>query len=533
VERQSSAYRGVSWHKIKNKWTATINNNGKRHHLGSFEDEEQAARAYDKAARAQLGEMAQLNFPTKKEQAAEEAKQQRWMKCGETGSKYRGVSWFKKNNKWVAMIRYDGKIHFLGSFEDEEQAARAYDRAARAQHGENAQLNFPVEGESGSRKSSKYRGVGWHTTNNKWVAAIMCNGKRHCLGSFEDEEEAARAYDKTARAHHGEKVQLKFPTKKEQAAKETKQQQWIKCGEAGSKYRGVSWDKSSNKWKASITYDGKQHHLGSFEDEEEAARAHDSAARTQQGEKAQLNFPVEGESGIRKSSKYRGASWYKRDNKWVAGIKFDGNKHYLGLFEGEEEAAKAYDSAARTHQGNAAKTNFEQPADRHRGGGDTAKTKDEHMTPLSSSSLPSPRKRPRARAMIAKQSILAKKSKNKASKSSDVKAVDESKCYICNCDVPEYTSSNHKSFRLRAPPVCRCAVRSARRHILQSGAVRTSSTQAEVSTTDLGYEHTLPAFPLCAALLKHLNTVLLLLLEGSPAIEAATPTANAFDQQEQ
>jgi hypothetical protein len=157
-----------------------------------------------------------LNLPTKKEQAAEEAKQQRWIKCEEAGSKYRGVSWQKRNNKWKSTVysSHQSVLHqHLGLFEDEEEAARAYDRAARAQHGEKAQLNFPAEGESGSRNLSKYRGVSRNSGRGKpWKANIRYDGKQHSLGSFEDEEEAARAYDRAAKVHKGEVAQLNFYT---------------------------------------------------------------------------------------------------------------------------------------------------------------------------------------------------------------------------------------------------------------------------------------------------------------------------------
>ncbi len=58
-------------------------------------------------------------------------------------SKYRGVSLERKTGKWRAKIYFNGKYMNLGSFEIEEDAARAYDAAAKIYHGEFASLNFP------------------------------------------------------------------------------------------------------------------------------------------------------------------------------------------------------------------------------------------------------------------------------------------------------------------------------------------------------------------------------------------------------
>jgi hypothetical protein len=55
---------------------------------------------------------------------------------------------------------------------------------------------------------------------------------------------------------------------------------------ATSEFVGVSWNKQNRKWKAQISHDGKQQHLGSFDDEHEAARAVDTAARRLRGEGA-------------------------------------------------------------------------------------------------------------------------------------------------------------------------------------------------------------------------------------------------------
>jgi hypothetical protein len=139
-----------------------------------------------------------------------------------------------------------------------------------------------------------YRGV--RPTGKKWRANIKHDGKTTNLGTFEDEQEAAMAYDRAARASHGEKVQLNFPTKTEraaeEAAEEAKQQRWTACRKAGSKHQGVGWHTARHKWRATINYGGKTITLGCFEDEEEAARAYDKAATAHKGEKAQLNFPA-------------------------------------------------------------------------------------------------------------------------------------------------------------------------------------------------------------------------------------------------
>jgi len=62
-----------------------------------------------------------------------------------TSSKYKGVCWDKQNSKWQASIGYNNKVIRIGRFKVEEDAARAYDRAALKYFGENAIVNFPNE----------------------------------------------------------------------------------------------------------------------------------------------------------------------------------------------------------------------------------------------------------------------------------------------------------------------------------------------------------------------------------------------------
>lgn len=67
-----------------------------------------------------------------------------------------------------------------------------------------------------------------------------------------------------------------------------------------SRFKGVTKSKGSKNWTARVDADGIIHHLGQFDDEENAARAYDVAARVYQGPQARLNFPLPGErSAIR------------------------------------------------------------------------------------------------------------------------------------------------------------------------------------------------------------------------------------------
>jgi hypothetical protein len=56
-------------------------------------------------------------------------------------SRYKGVHWAAQSNKWMARITFEGKTRYLGIFEQEDDAARAYNAAAMELFGEYALLN--------------------------------------------------------------------------------------------------------------------------------------------------------------------------------------------------------------------------------------------------------------------------------------------------------------------------------------------------------------------------------------------------------
>ena len=130
-----------------------IGYDGESHYIGSFSDEQEAARAYDAAARKHHGAKARLNFPSDDESESEEEKEL-------TPSDYRGVERQSKSS-WNVRIGYDGENHYVGSFTNEQEAARAYDAAAReyaASQGNAgaAEVNFPAPGTDERRAARKY-----------------------------------------------------------------------------------------------------------------------------------------------------------------------------------------------------------------------------------------------------------------------------------------------------------------------------------------------------------------------------------------
>lgn len=119
-----------------------------------------------------------------------------------------GKKWYKSSYRGVrgCYKRFTVNVcgEYLGTFDDEKEAALAYDAKAR-ELGKTKFLNFRADGVTRRVDvgRSVYRGV--RPQNKKFDAKIGVGYKSEWLGTFEDEKDAALAYDRRARelGRHG------------------------------------------------------------------------------------------------------------------------------------------------------------------------------------------------------------------------------------------------------------------------------------------------------------------------------------------
>jgi len=115
-----SGFTGV--YKTQSKWAGTVTvENGRSVGVGSFDTAEGAACAVDRASNLPPGAL--LLVPRKS-----------------SGFKY--VCWERQTEKWRGSFLHKGRRVLVGSFDTEEGAARAVDRALIALKGDGAEVNF-------------------------------------------------------------------------------------------------------------------------------------------------------------------------------------------------------------------------------------------------------------------------------------------------------------------------------------------------------------------------------------------------------
>lgn len=199
----------------RKRWRAMIKLEGENKDLGSFFTEEEAAQAYDACCRYHYGDFAVCNFEGDEAYSVDEARGRARSRIATQSSKYIGVRWFASAQKWHVVVTHNGISHSLGHYEDEVEAAKAYDACGRYFFGASAPTNFP-KGDclspnelhyqylrnhfNAGKRTSAYEGV--YQSGTRWRSAIVIDGRQTKVGAFSTEEEAAKAYDACVRFYY-------------------------------------------------------------------------------------------------------------------------------------------------------------------------------------------------------------------------------------------------------------------------------------------------------------------------------------------
>ena len=304
--------------------------NGKRytaqfttHYLGTFATKEQAGIAFDRAAIDKSTEEISfnLNYPNMTDPEREEALKveppKKKTKRGTPNQSTGLIGVAKNGKKYQAYIQYGGKQHSLGTYDTQEQAGIAFDRAAIDKSTEEITfaLNYPhmtdPEREAALKvepvqKKKRTRGTRNQKTGligvsksgkKKYKSEIWYNRTKDYLGTFDTKEQAGIAYDRVAIDQSTEEVSyaLNYPNMTDperEAALKVEPVQKIR-GKRNQKTGLIGVSKKRKKYKAQIKYGGTSHFLGAFDTKEQAGMAYDRFVVDKSTDKVSftLNYP--------------------------------------------------------------------------------------------------------------------------------------------------------------------------------------------------------------------------------------------------
>jgi hypothetical protein len=134
------------------------------------------------------------------------------------------------------------------------------------------------KGNQGNRRGgvvgsvSKYRGVVYGKKSGKWLARLRVNRQLQHIGSFDNEEDAALAYDVVARLHFGEFWSLNLPERKQEHVSFFLDNFVPRTTLDPCRDVGVS-EKIPGRWRAYVSEKGKHKHIGYYPSREEAKAA--------------------------------------------------------------------------------------------------------------------------------------------------------------------------------------------------------------------------------------------------------------------
>ena len=257
---------------------------GKQIYLGYFSDDADAARAVDTFCGTRG--LPKVNAAVLSGDAEPGDKT--------PSSIYSCVTWNKRSRKWRARIKHDGSLVQLGTFIVEADAARAVDTAwaergrpqrnaallvqsgeAPAPQGENPVVELPgnaADAAQATRRAAAPEDRNAAAAAADVLAGLFGGGGGGGGGGLPEPPPKPPPKKRKLPGSGGGGGGPSEPLKRKPPGPKAKREPGLT-----SSFQGVSWDKHSRKWRAYIYPSGKQVHLGSYSDEEAAARAADAA----------------------------------------------------------------------------------------------------------------------------------------------------------------------------------------------------------------------------------------------------------------
>ena len=386
--RRTSAYTGVlrSSDRTANKWRVRAC----RIHLGMFIDETEAARAYDRKILEIRGADAVTNFPASDYGYAFDAQGQA-----------KG-SWNKRETHTYAPTAstLPSSSSSSPSSSSSSSSSKSKKRKAGAQvsppakQAEKAQkYGFKEEREEDEEEDTtdynmSYKGVRHYPSSmnggrGRWMARMKVNGKEANLGTFDHPKQAALAYD-AALVHYGGTAAPNFNYVEEEGEDDEGASEEASGGGDGGESSGGAlpegWWVETTVRQSGLTAgtvdkyfrapDGKR--CRSMLEVHRHAAAMGGASATS----VRVCDTANEDDSTRRSSAYIGVT---RPSGWKEGQRNEwraiASRIFLGTFDDEQEAARAFDRKVLEMRGVGTKTNFPASEYGHSDyGGNTANT---------------------------------------------------------------------------------------------------------------------------------------------------------------
>ena len=339
----SSKYQGVYFDYSRNKWRAHITIDEKIRHIGYYDNEEEAAVDYARALfKYGSRRKRKFTFTEMSAQDREEVSHKRKATMDDEGK----AADLLGNNADASKER----PIVLGGADDTEKK-KPWQKKEKLIDLTDVPPQLPIKNNK-KGASSKYQGVYFDYSRNKWMAKSMIDGKQHHIGNHEnEEEEAAVDYARALFEYEAGKVNARGNIGQKFVDLTDVPPQLPIIGNmkgASSKYQGVCFVKRRNKWKATISLDGRKCFIAEHANEEEAAVDY-ARALFKYGSRRKRQFidltdvpsqpPILNNHDRYETSKYQGVHFKTAGNKWNAAISLNGKLYGIGTYDTEEEAA--------------------------------------------------------------------------------------------------------------------------------------------------------------------------------------------------